>query len=189
MENYRSIPNNDPDWRLEKQELSTEGKPDGNLGQQYPRPKGRGALNEYIYPQNLPEALKLIGEAVAGETEDRMFYQYLLETAPSDEDKEIIKGIREDEIRHFTLFKQVYFMLTRQLLAPSQDPSFEKPSAYCEGLKRAIQGEQNAIIKYRRILYALQDRILINILTGIITDETRHGLLYNYLYSKNGCRI
>jgi hypothetical protein len=43
--------------------------------------------------------------------------------------------------------------------------------------------------KYRRILYALQDRVQINILAGIFTDEIRHGSLYNYLYSKNGCRI
>jgi hypothetical protein len=43
--------------------------------------------------------------------------------------------------------------------------------------------------KYRRILYALQDRVHINILTGIITDEIRHGILYSYLYSKNGCRV
>ena len=59
---------------------------------------------------------------------------------------------------------------------------------YCEGIKMAIMGEQNAVRKYRKILYAMQERVEINILTEIITDEIRHGSLYNYLYSKNGCK-
>jgi rubrerythrin len=75
------------------------------------------------------------------------------------------------------------------MLPPPQNVTFEKPASYCEGVKRALKGEQNAVRKYRRILYALQDRVQINILTGIITDEIRHGILYSYLYSKNGCRV
>jgi rubrerythrin len=152
-------------------------------------PDNMAWLDQYTYPQNVPEALKLIREAVAGETEDRMFYQYLIENAASEEDKEIIKGIRDDEISHFNLFRQVYSQLTGQMPPPPQDVTFEKPESYCEGIKRAVRGEQNAVKKYRRILYALQDRVQINILTGIITDELRHGILYNYLYSRNGCRV
>jgi len=152
-------------------------------------PQTMAGLEEYTYPQNVPGALKLIQEAVAGEMEDRMFYQYLIENAPSEEDKETITGIRDDEIRHFSLFRQVYYQLTGQMLQPQQDETFEKPASYCEGVKRALKGEQNAVRKYRRILYALQDRVQINILTGIITDEIRHGILYSYLYSKNGCKV
>lgn len=150
--------------------------------QMYGDPRDMVGLEEYTYPQNVPGALKLIQEAVAGETEDRMFYQYLIENAPSKEEKEIITGIRDDEIRHFGLFRQVYYQLTGQMLSTPQNVTFEKPGSYCEGLKRALMGEQNAVRKYRRILYALIDRVQINILTGIITDEIRHGILYNYLY-------
>jgi len=146
-------------------------------------------MEEYIYPYNLPEALKLIQNAVSGENEDRMFYQYLIENAPSEEDKEIIKGIRDDEIIHFNLFRQIYYQLTGQMLPPPENVEFSKPASYCEGLKKALIGEQNAVRKYRKILYALQNRVQINMLTGIITDEIRHGSLYNYLYSKNGCRV
>lgn len=146
-------------------------------------------LEPYTYPQNLPEALKLIQEAVAGETEDKLFYQYLIDTAPSKEDKEIITSIRDDELNHFALFRQVYFLLTGNMLPPPEEVPFEKPKSYCEGLKRAIKGEQNAVRKYRKILFALQDRVQINILVEIITDELRHGTLYNYLYTKNGCRV
>lgn len=190
MQSYNSMPYLPP-CMMQNQYMLPQTTPDMMMPVQYQMPqmpKNMSGLEEYTYPQNVPGALKLIQEAVAGETEDRMFYQYLIENAPSEEDKEIITGIRNDEIGHASLFRQVYFQLTGKMLPPPQDVTFEKPASYCEGLKRALIGEQNAAKKYRRILYALQDRVQINILTGIITDELRHGTLYNYLYSKNGCR-
>ncbi|MDP4092343.1 MAG: ferritin-like domain-containing protein [Bacillota bacterium] len=145
--------------------------------------------NAYVYPQNLPTALQLIQDAVEGETEDRLFYSYLINTAPTEEEKRIITGIRDDEIKHFSLFRQIYFELTGQVLAPPANASFQQPATYCDGLKRALLGEQNAVGKYRKILFAMQDRRIINIMVEIITDEIRHGSLYNYLYSKNGCNV
>lgn len=142
----------------------------------------------YTYPQNLAGAIKLIEEAVAGENEDRLFYQYLINNAPSEEDKEIIRGIRENEITHFGLFRQIYSQLTGKMLPVPEDVTFEEPASYCEGIKKAIKGEQNAVIKYRKILFAMQNRVHINMLTEIITDEIRHGILYNLIYTKNGCR-
>lgn len=186
MANYSSMPFMAP-YMMQNQYQMPQPMPEMMPGQ-YQMPGYMPGLEDYTYPQNVPGALKLIQEAVAGETEDRMFYQYLIDNAPSAEDKEIISGIRDDEISHFNLFRQVYYQLTGQVLPPPQNVTFEKPANYCEGVKRALRGEQNAVRKYRRILYALQDRVQINILTGIITDEIRHGILYNYLYSKNGCR-
>lgn len=143
----------------------------------------------YTYPQNYRDALELIREATKGEAEDRAFYEYLIENAPDEEAKEIIRGIRDDEINHFFLFGQLYHVLTGQTLPAQDEAEFEEPDSYCEGIKRAIIGEQNAVKKYRRILYALNDRVLINVLTDIITDEIRHGILYNYLYSKTKCSV
>ncbi len=134
-------------------------------------------------------ALKLIEEAVAGENEDRLFYQYLINSAPTEEEKEIIRGIRENEITHFGLFRQIYSQLTGKMLPVPPEVFVKEPASYCEGLKKALTGEQNAVQKYRKILFAMQDRVHINMLTEIITDEIRHGILYNYLYSKNSCKV
>jgi rubrerythrin len=164
---------------------------DGAVYNQYLYPQAMSEtplLDQYIYPGNLPEALQLIREAVAGEAEDRMFYQYLIDKAPAD-DKETITGIRNDEIGHAGLFRYVYMQLTGEAVPPAQGETFVPPASYCEGLRRAITGETNAVRKYRRILFALQDRVLINILTAIITDEIRHGTLYATLYAKNGCSV
>lgn len=144
--------------------------------------------NIYLYPKNLANALTLIEQAVVGESEDRMFYTYLIENAPSAEDKQIISGIRDNEIKHFSMFRQIYFEITHRAVPMQKAEQFVPPASYCEGLKKSIMGEQNAVIKYRQILFAMQARVHINMLTEIITDEIRHGILYNYLYAKNGCK-
>ena len=142
----------------------------------------------FEYPKNLNEALSLIQQAVAGENEDRMFYGYLIQNAPSEQDKQIITGIQQNEISHYGWFKQIYQQLTGKPVPKLPDEQLTPPASYCEGLGKALLGEQNAVQKYRRILYAMQDRVHINMLTQIITDEIRHGILYSYLYAKNGCR-
>lgn len=142
----------------------------------------------FTYPQNFEGALDLIQQALAGETEDRMFYTWLIEHASSDEDQQIISGIRDNEIGHYELFRQLYYDLTGMMPPQAPEEQFVTPESYCAGLARALLGEQNAVQRYRKILYAMQHRVHINMMTEIITDEIRHGILYNYLYAKNGCR-
>lgn len=141
----------------------------------------------YDINTNLQGALKLIENAVMGETEDRLFYQYLISVAPSAQDKQIISGIRDDEIKHHQMFRQIYYDITGSMLPSAQNVTFERPASYCAGLQKALMGEQGAVVKYRRILYAMRDRRHINMMTEIITDEIRHLGLYNYLYAKNKC--
>ena len=142
----------------------------------------------FSYPQNLQNALSLIVDATGGETEDRLFYSWLIENAPSNEDRQIISGIRDDEIGHYGLFRRLYTQITGQSVPPVPEEPFTPPPSYCAGLAKALIGEQNAVRKYRQILYAMQTRSHFNTVTQIITDELRHGLLYSYLYTKNGCR-
>ncbi|MFT8888854.1 MAG: rubrerythrin [Ethanoligenens sp.] len=141
----------------------------------------------FVYPQNVPNALALIAQAVAGEAEDTQFYTWLLQNAPSDEDRQIITGIRNDEMHHNGWFRQLYLELTGRPVPAVQGETFTPPASYCDGLRQAIMGEQDAVRRYRQILFALQNRVHINVVTNIITDELRHAILYNYLYAKNNC--
>ena len=136
----------------------------------------------------LAEALELIKQAVEGEKEDRLFYDYLIKNASSESDKEIIGGIRDNEINHAKLFRQLYYELTGKTIPQNMNVSFEPPKNYCDGLKRALIGETNAVKKYRKILFVMKDRRHINMLTEIITDELRHGILYNFLIHSNDCK-
>lgn len=141
----------------------------------------------FSYPENLENALSLIQQAVAGEHEDRLFYSYMADHAPTEEDKNIIAGIKDNEIQHYGWFHQIYQDLTGKQVPEQPAEEFTAPDNYCDGLARALMGEQNAVKKYRNILYAMQSRVHINMLTQIITDEIRHAILYNYLFTKTGC--
>ena len=78
--------------------------------------------------------------------------------------------------------------LKGQTLPRARGAKLMQPTSYCKGIKRALLGEQEAVQKYRSILFALEDRDQIDMLTEIITDELRHLGLFNYLYAKNRCR-
>ncbi len=137
---------------------------------------------------SLSEALELIREAVEGEAEDRMFYDYLIRHAPSGKDREIIRGIRDNEINHAKMFRRMYYEHTGENIRPASNANFTSPGTYCEGLIKALMGELNAVKKYRNILFAMRERRHINMLTEIITDEIRHANLYNFLIHNNDCK-
>ena len=141
----------------------------------------------YSYPENLPTALELIEEAVEVESRAEAFYEYLISIAPYEDDKKIIRSIRDDERSHNKLFRRIYYELTCQMLPESENGDFTVPETYCQGLKMALENELNAVRKYRQIYYAMCYRTHMNIMTGIITDELRHADYINFLYSKNEC--
>lgn len=141
------------------------------------------SLDSYEYPKNLNNAILLIKDAVSGEKEDEAYYNYLISIAPSKEAKDIINTIKENEAKHNKIFRMIYFQITNEQLPHENDFTFEKPSSFCTGLKQALRGELSAIERYRKILFAMQDRVHINMLTEIITDEIRHSAFYNYLIS------
>ena len=58
---------------------------------------GSGMYQGYD-PKALQKSLALMFEAVQGEKEDRLFYEYLISIAPTQADKEVIASIRDDEI-------------------------------------------------------------------------------------------
>ena len=141
----------------------------------------------YNYPHNLNLALDLMKEALLGENDDKLFYAQLLGAAPSQEDMDIISGIRNDEMKHFELFRKLYYEHTGCILSPPVQFENGIQMRYCAGLKKAILGEVAAVGKYRKILFAMQDRRHINILIEILTDEIRHADLFGLLLHLNTC--
>lgn len=143
-------------------------------------------LDQYTYPNNLNTALDLIVEAVKDEKEDEIFYNQLMSIAPNEEAKEIIKGIRDDEKKHNQMFRAIYYFLTNHDLSENA-ARLTSPTHYCDGLKKAVRGETNAVAMYRKILFAMEDEVHQNMLFEIITDEIRHASLFNLLFAMRGC--
>ena len=55
----------------------------------------------------LNQAIALIKQSVGDEKEDEMFYDILIEQAPTDKEKNIIKSIRNDERKHNQILKRI----------------------------------------------------------------------------------
>lgn len=143
-------------------------------------------INEEIL--TLKEALDSIKTSVGDEREDEIFYNHLIEIAPTESDKEVIRSIRDDEKKHNQILREVYYKLTGQRIPESTqqvDPNIEKLT-YKEALEKALFGELNAVVRYRRIMGAMPDDESYTLLMSIMTDELRHANKYNYLINKAG---
>jgi rubrerythrin len=133
----------------------------------------------------LEQSLCLISEALKDETHDRMFYQCLLQLAPDQKQQDVVKSIRDDEIKHFKMFRMIYREVMCQSPMTQQTMDFQKPASYCAGIEQAIFGELAAVELYRRIMFGLCSTRHKAMLFEIITDEMKHSIKWNFLYSKN----
>lgn len=141
-------------------------------------------INEEIL--TLKEALDSIKISVGDEKEDEIFYNYLIEIAPTESDKEIIRSIRNDERKHNQILREVYYKLTGQKIPESTQPVETNMGklTYNEALEKALFGELDAVVRYRRIMGAMPDDESYTLLMSIMTDELRHANKYNYLIHK-----
>lgn len=136
-------------------------------------------------PEAFQKSLALMFEAVQGEKEDRLFYEYLISIASTQADKEIIASIRDDEIRHNLMFKKMYKDFTGQDIMDVTEEGFKKPASYVDGIQQALFGELKAVEKYREIRKGLPDRHNRDLVFEILTDELKHAANYNFLYTEN----
>ena len=146
----------------------------------------RANENYFTIKQNqLDEALEKIKNSVMDELNDELFYSSLLNQAIEEEDKEIIMSIRDDEIKHNRLLRDVYYSLTGITLPQAKSQEQMPTNSYFQNLKKALFGEFKAANKYREIMNAMPDRKNSNTIMEIMVDEIGHSGKYNYLIGKN----
>jgi len=134
----------------------------------------------------LNTALNLMREAVQGEREDELKYNYLIESAPTQEEKDIITSIRDDERLHRQWYKEMYKYYTNEEIDSYNGEEFIEPDSYMDGIKSSIFGELSAMERYRIIREGLPSRFYRDIVFRILTDEMKHATKYNYILSING---
>ncbi len=142
--------------------------------------------------KTLEEALQLVKQAVQGEREDELFYDYLISVAPTREEEQIITDIRDDERKHNQMFREIYAYYSRNELPRPVSQEFTEPESYLEGIKKAFFGELSAMERYRIIRAGLPSRYYRDMVFEILTDELKHADKYNYilnLNSKNGKQV
>lgn len=130
----------------------------------------------------LNQAIELIRQSVRNEREDELFYDRLLEQAPTDKEKQIITSIRNDERKHNKILRDLYYNFTGQVIqADMSMPNINNTSTYKENLEKALFGELDAVVKYRKILGTMSSGNSYTLLMSIMADELRHASKYNFL--------
>ena len=130
---------------------------------------------------NLNTALNMVRNSVNDELEDAAMYEALINIAPNEEAKEIIKSIRNDEQIHNKILREVFTDLSGVVLPPSSGNVNIEKINYIDGIKKAFMGELKAVEKYREILTYMPNKELYNKILYIMTDEMKHAIKYNYL--------
>lgn len=133
----------------------------------------------------LQKCLETVKESVQGEKNDELFYNYLISTAPTDDEKMIITSIRNDEMKHNKMFRAIYKYFTNKEITASEDETFQRPVSYIDGIKTALFGELSAVERYRDIQKCLPLGTFRDMLFEIITDEIKHSIKYNYIFTLN----
>lgn len=130
-------------------------------------------------------ALSLIREAVQGEREDELKYNYLIENAPTQEERDIITSIRDDERLHRQWYRDIYKYYTNEEIESNNGEEFTEPNSYLDGIKSSVFEALSAMERYRIIREGLPSRFFRDIVLRILTDEMKHATKYNYILSIN----
>lgn len=131
---------------------------------------------------SLNEAINLIKVSVLNEKEDEIFYNNLINMAPTFKDKSIIQGIRDDEIKHNKILRELYYQFTGEILnEDTLSNNINNSINYKDSLEKALFGELNAVKKYRKIMRTMPSGDSYTLLMSIMTDELRHANEYNFL--------
>lgn len=148
--------------------------------------KEEPTLEEISLSRAVPkEILDMIRDSVGDEKTDEAFYELILSQAPTEDDKNIIRDIQNDERKHNRLLRSLYKELTGVTLpeATATEP-MDMSKSYLQNLEKALMGELEAAKKYRKIMGEMPTDASYNVLMEIMVDELRHGNKYNYLITK-----
>ncbi|WP_455660880.1 ferritin-like domain-containing protein [Pradoshia sp.] len=141
----------------------------------------------YSYSRNQQNAvdhlIKQMKGAIDGEYSAVKCYEKLAKMAPTDQEKERILEIRNDEIRHFTELVKLYSGIFGR--DPKPELIEECPDNYERGLEAALIDEQNTVDKYLKIADHASNTAVKQFFTRAAKDEQQHAVWFLYFWTKN----
>ncbi|MDD9148718.1 MULTISPECIES: ferritin-like domain-containing protein [unclassified Sporolactobacillus] len=127
--------------------------------------------------------IERIARSISGEYQAVHCYEILMNEAKSEREKRQIAEIRNDEIRHYRIFSSLYLQLTGQAYTVHQTEMC--PNTYPEGLRHAIEDEQNTVDFYLESGDKAQNPQVRSIYYRIAKDEQQHAVWFLYFYTLN----
>ncbi|MFZ7942084.1 ferritin-like domain-containing protein [Neobacillus sp. 19] len=123
-----------------------------------------------------------IEKAINGEYSAIDCYARLANLAPHKKERERILEIRQDEIKHYQQFVQIYRGLTGM---PPQPKMIEGcPGVYLQGLEFALEDEQKTVDFYLEIADTSNDPFIKEVFKRAAADEQNHAVWFLYYFAK-----
>ncbi|MBO0958650.1 ferritin-like domain-containing protein [Neobacillus sp. MM2021_6] len=137
----------------------------------------RDALNRPSFP-----LVQDVEKAINGEYSASECYARLANLAPSKKEREQILEIRQDEIKHYQQFVQIYRGLTG---VPPQPKITENcPDTFLKGLEFALEDEQKTVDFYMEIADSATDPFIKEVFRRAAADEQNHAVWFLYYFAK-----
>lgn len=123
-----------------------------------------------------------VEKAINGEYSAINCYAKLAKLASNEQERKRILEIREDEIKHFQTFQQVYIKLTGK--QPQPKISEGCPDVYVSGLEFALKDEQETVDFYLEISDEAADPSIRKTFRRAAADEQNHAVWFLYFFTK-----
>ncbi|KAA0765867.1 ferritin-like domain-containing protein [Bacillus sp. SH5-2] len=140
-------------------------------------------LNDYDWYRQNDKLINDIEKAINGEYSAINCYAKLANMAPNVVERNQILEIRNDEIKHFHHFVQMYTNLTGR--QPKPQITEVCPNTYLQGLEFAIQDEQKTVDFYLEIADETSNASMKDLLRRIAADEQNHAVWFLYYFVKS----
>ncbi|RXT03912.1 ferritin-like domain-containing protein [Ammoniphilus sp. CFH 90114] len=119
-----------------------------------------------------------IAKAINGEYSAIICYELLAKLAPNNEARNRILEIRNDEIKHYKAFSQIYVTLTGRQHTPQIIE--ECKSEYKEGLRASFKDEQMTTDFYLDIAGKSNEPYIKETFKRAASDEQNHAVWFLY---------
>jgi rubrerythrin len=127
-------------------------------------------------PATNTEIINDLTKAINGEFRAIYCYEILANQAPNAEVKNKILEIRNDELRHYTMFTQIYISLTGN--QPTPKITKQCPEDYKSGVQAAFIDEQETVDFYHKIARKYNNFVIRDAFTQASADEQNHAVWY-----------
>ncbi|WP_240948555.1 ferritin-like domain-containing protein [Bacillus sp. RO1] len=122
-------------------------------------------------------------KAINGEYSAVACYEKLAQMAPDAETRKRITEIREDEIKHYNTFSQIYQSLTGKTATP--EITEECMDDYQEGLVASLKDEQETVDFYLDIADSTQNPYIRRVFKRAAADEQNHAVWFLFFYTES----
>jgi rubrerythrin len=139
--------------------------------------------NHHFRPNSDVSLVNDIAKAINGQYSAIVCYERLAQLAPNEDVRKQIIEIRQDEIRHFQIFSQIFTSLSGKQPMPQIIQGC--PSDYRAGLHFAFKDEQETVDFYLNISEKANDQLIKEHFRRASADEQNHAVWFLYFMTSS----